>query len=376
MPAPDFLPRYLNRAHELCLLHHDVLVEILRSGQAHGAFEERFQFRSEADRKAFDEAGDVFAWLEQTRTLVERGRFIRRTVFPALLSDFLHFVYEALAASRKAKLTVTYALLRKPLQVSLGVLETLAVSPEEFVRTLSEDPLGLRPAKAGGVDHHIKRVAKVLSLLNEEDRFDPEFLAQLRYDKSCEDSFDGTCNKAMHLFTQHEAIRTERLNINFVFTNDDGRQTQWYFIYSRLPYILYYARLLIEHLFAEFSRTDPTYLADMERRLGAATVLWGPAIEKLYQHSAIDKFVHATAVRIVEECVTKGTRTPTPQDLVRMRESGALPGESRAITAIRHIRYKGLSAAASAVSRGGQITLRVRRILHQLHTSLRDNAGK
>lgn len=326
MKVTDFLPLYLRPAHELCLQHHDVLVEMLRSGEKNGVFSARLEFRDHADREAFENAQNILEWLAQTRTLTERGAVIRATVFPALLSDFLHFIYEALAASKKAKVTVAYALLRKPLQDTLGVLEQLVLDLDCFTDTFSDDPAKLRPSKAGGLEPHKKRIAAVLELMGESDRFDHEFLATLRYDKASEDSFDSACNKALHLITDHKAIRTEPLNFNFIFTNDEGRQTQWYYIYSRLPYILYYARLLFEHILKDISRTDPVYLADMERRLAAATILWAPAIDTSYEHHAIDRFVEVSEQRIVRECIAASRPVPTPADFVRMRETGALPG--------------------------------------------------
>jgi hypothetical protein len=87
----------------------------------------------------------------------------------------------------------------------------------------------------GGQEAHTRNIQKVLDTIGENGRFDAAYLAQLRYDKGATDGFDGICNKAMHLFTHHEAIRTEPMNINFIFSNWDSRRTQWSFIYSRLP---------------------------------------------------------------------------------------------------------------------------------------------
>jgi hypothetical protein len=112
----NFLPDYLRPAHDLCLLNHDILVELLRSGEQSGAFVETFRFHNDQDRQELEKTDDIFEWFERTGRTEDRSRFLRRAVFPALLSDFLHFVYEALETSRKAKLNVSYALIRKPLQ--------------------------------------------------------------------------------------------------------------------------------------------------------------------------------------------------------------------------------------------------------------------
>jgi len=334
-----FLPDYLVPAHNLCFLHHDVLVELLRSGEEVGSFDQTFELHDEADRQAFERAVDVFEWMENTKRKGERVALLRRTVFPAVLSDFLLFVYEALETSRKAKLNVSYALLRKPLQESLFLLETIATDADRFASHLMLDPLQLRAQKAGGLDAHTKRIAAVLCALEDGDRFDPAYLAQLRYDKMSEDGFDGLCNLAVHLFTEHKAIRTESLNINFVFSGWDDKLSQWHFLYSRLPYLLSYARSLVEHVYSSFEQTDPVYLADIGRRLSAGTLLWGAEIPDEYQNPMVQRFIDTTLAKLLTDCERNGYRRPTAADLVRMSGSGAWPGESWVRVRVRHAHY-------------------------------------
>jgi len=142
----------------------------------------------------------------------------------------------------------------------------------DFSNKLTENPLALRAKNYGGIEGHTKRIQSVLEILGEE-RFNAAYLAQLRYQKS-EDGFDGICNKSMHLFTEHKKIKTENMNINQIFSGTDSKKTQWYFLYSRLPYILFYARSLIEYICGTFSNTDPKYLSNIENRVMAATILW------------------------------------------------------------------------------------------------------
>lgn len=334
-----WIPDFLLPAHELCFLHHDIMVELLRSGEEEDSFSQRFRFRDDADRADFEHSADVFEWFERTRRERERTAFLRRIVFPALLSDLLHFVYEALESSRKAKLNVTYALIRKPIQENLFLMETIAADVNRFSEHLTNQPLKLRAQKAGGLEAHVRRISLVLDALDDQDRFDADYLARLRYDKGAEDGFDGVCNKAIHLFTEHKAIATEQLNVNFIFSGWDAKMTQWYYLYSRLPYLLDYTRLVVEHVYGQFERTDPVYLAEMDRRMMAATLLWGPAVAQHYRNEVLDCYVRATGERLIEQCIANGHALPTPHDLRRMKESGAFPGESRVRTKLRHARY-------------------------------------
>lgn len=112
------LPVRLDHAHHLCFLIHDVMLELLRSGELVGAFTHQFPL-SEAESRSLNQAVDIFEWIDEVGRQPERAPILRAVIFPALLSDFLHFIYEALQAARKGKLAVAYALLRKPLQDDL-----------------------------------------------------------------------------------------------------------------------------------------------------------------------------------------------------------------------------------------------------------------
>ena len=270
-------------AHQLCFTMHDVMTQLLVSGANASAFTMTFEFRDEADRSAFEEADDAFVWLDQSRCIDEREALLVTTIFPTVLTDVLHCFYEALEVSRKAKLTIAFMLVRKPLQESLFLLESVIVDRSDFAEKLTTDPVKLWSQTAGGVEVHVKRIQAVLDIIGEGHRFDAGYIAQLRYDKKAPDGFDGACNKAMRLFfTSHEAIRTEPLNINFIFSGMDAKLTQWSYFYRRLPYLLAYMHRIVEHVCATIAPTDPIYLHDMDRRISALVLLWWETVEPPY----------------------------------------------------------------------------------------------
>jgi hypothetical protein len=157
----------------------------------------------------------------------------------------------------------------------------------------------------------------------------PPTLAQLRYDKSAEDGFDGICNKAIHLFTSHRAIATEKMNINFIFSDWGSKETQWAYIYSRLPHVLTYAYQLVEYICAGISPTAPEYLDEIQRRIAAHTILWGHSLEESYREPRLETFFVKSKEWLDTHCAKAGFRTPNDHDLVRMIATGAMPGESR-----------------------------------------------
>jgi hypothetical protein len=250
-------------------------------------------------------------------------------VFPAILSDLLHCVYEALETSRKAKLHVSYMLLRKPIQENLYVLEAVIADRAGFARKLTEDPIQLWSQGAGGRDAHTRNIATVLTAIGDDGRFDAGFLAQLRYDKSTEDGFDGICNKAIHLFTSHQAIATEKMNINFIFSDWESKESQWAYIYSRLPYVLAYAYQIVEYVCAGISPTWPEYLDEIQRRIAAHAILWGQPLDEPYREPRLETFIAKNRQWLDSHCVKAGFHAPNELGLVRMITTGAMPGESR-----------------------------------------------
>lgn len=351
-----WLPQEFMRGHELAFLLHDVLGEVLRSAEQQGLLIERMPLRDDADRDALEAAGDVFEWLETTGRTAERAQLFRRAVVPAVLSDSLHFIYEALESSRKAKLTVAYSLLRKPLQENLFILESIALDLDGFAQKFVSDVLGLRSQKSGGVEVHARRIRKLLDILGAGGRFDADYIAQLRYDKDAEDGFDGACNQATHLITSKDQLRTDKMNLNFVFSGWDAKKTQWSFFYSRLPYLLAYWLTLTEHIYSKMSATDPVYLGDIARRQQAATVLWARTLRDPYLAEPLARFGDAAHADLLAACHSAGWREPSERDLLRMRATGAWPGEPPYRVHARHIRYSALAAVRRLRARVAAVT--------------------
>jgi len=302
------------------------MVELLRSGEEHGIFNTIISFADGADSVAFEQAEDIFVWLEEKQKISERADILRVVVFPAILSDMLHFIYEALESSRKAKLNVTYALLRKPLQENLFILESIARDSVGFAEQLATDPLRLRATKMGGSVVHSQLIGGLLQKLGVEDQFDAQYLAQLRYEK-CDDGFDGICNTAMHLFTEHPKIRTENLDINFIFSSWDHKFSQWAYLYSRLPYILAYTREVVEHVCESIAPTCPQYLEDLSLRVAASSALWWKSIPERYKSHKLEQYAKVQQLMLEQYYVKRGLRLPPASQL----ECIALKGPRRSL---------------------------------------------
>lgn len=198
-----------------------------------------------------------------------------------------------------------------------------------FVNNLESNQSCLQPKITGGVVGHEKRISKILDSFSFNGILDPKYIAQLRYDKSSNDSFDGICNKAMHLFTGHHSIKTEDSNINFIFSGGKGLPSQWKYFYSRLPYLLFYIYLVVEHVLEGIAPTSELYILDMMRRISAQFILASLDIEEQYATDENDKLVSSLSAWLFEHCAESDYPKPDLGDLTKMAEVGCFPKEAQ-----------------------------------------------
>jgi hypothetical protein len=119
------------------------------------------------------------------------------------------------------------------------------------------------------------------------------------------------------------------MNINFIFSNWDSKESQWSFLYTRLPYVMTYAYYIVETVCAGISPTSPAYLEEMKRRLAAHALLWSATLDETYASGPLLIFAFKHREWLFEHCRANGYPAPEFKDLVRMRATGAFPGESR-----------------------------------------------
>lgn len=320
----EILDSKFEPSHDLCFLIHDIMVQLLNSAESQKAFNQFIDLTDKESKSLDHTEQHIIDWLEENQKYQESSLVIRSTVLPALLSDMMHCIYEALQASRKGKLTISYMLIRKPLQESLFVLESMVLDRKQFIEDFTSDQKKLSPSSVGGIDGHISRIEQVLDKFDSpvSDCFDAKYIAQLRYDKSIDDSFDGICNKAMHLFTSRKTLKTESRNINFIFARGEQFPSLWAFLYSRLPYLLYYIYHLVEHVCTELAPTYPSYLEHMNRWIASKLLIAHPCVEERYKNEHLDKLFISLATWLENDCIANGYVGLDDIDLKKLSETG------------------------------------------------------
>lgn len=251
-----FIPDEHYFSHKYCFLLHDLLTDIVVQGEKDGIFNIHVKLKDEETRKQFEEKSgrDFVDWLEQNGFELDVIMLIYKTVCLGLLSDLCHFVYEALKNSEKGKLTIAYALLRKPFVENLFYLEWLLADPVDFLKKFKGGEISALEIYNVTPERKKEIIKKAMEEADSKYWADHELIYELRYNKSSEQSFQSVWQQANHLITAARQYRTESTNFNFVFSGIEEKESQWTFLYSYLPILLHHAYEVVEALIANFAK--------------------------------------------------------------------------------------------------------------------------
>jgi hypothetical protein len=191
------------------------------------------------------------------------------------MSDFCNFVYESLSCSQKAKMTVAYALLRKPFKENLLLLEWLLADRDGFLSAfMQENPKDLS-VDAIILDQKKEIIEKAVALAEVPTLLDAHRLYELRYHKSEDEGFEKLWHKATHLVTTFREFRTECQNLNWVFAqHPDDRLSQWTHFYTFVPAVLYHAFGVMKALTSTLGKRDDPAQSWKQLKMLAGLMLW------------------------------------------------------------------------------------------------------
>ncbi|OGS20068.1 MAG: hypothetical protein A3J83_03605 [Elusimicrobia bacterium RIFOXYA2_FULL_40_6] len=242
-----FLPKKYKDLHNPCFYFHDILAKIVVEGERKKLFNTIIKSENYEDSKSSEKCKEnIFEWLKTKGYKKEMELILIRQILLATLSDFCHYVYEALKCSEKGKLSITYTLLRKPFKDTLLIYEWILADRNKFLDCFQLDP---EHYDIGNIDQACKKdyITKSLGLIKYKT-FNADFIYDIRYSKKIHYGLEGLWNRANHIVTTCEHYKTESMNLNFVFSNNIDKEKQWHHLYILLPSLLFYTIEVVQAL--------------------------------------------------------------------------------------------------------------------------------
>lgn len=272
---PYYLPDKYTFRHNYVFFLYNILVKIVKSGEANGIFQYVFELKDAKHIEKIEQLTqeDILDFLLNNGYENEANELIKRQIFDAVLSDFLQFVHNALLTSEKAQLSVAFALLRKPFKDNLLILEWLLGNPDDFFQNFKS----IDSHKTVAIDK-IDKEKKIEIIADAIDKTEKPFLPadfiyELRYDKTKHYGFEQIWNKANHIITSNRNYATEDLNLNFVFTQESGKISQWEAFYYTLPSLLLHTIFVCDSQYKIFSNGESVIDTELSIRLMSSYVL-------------------------------------------------------------------------------------------------------
>lgn len=195
----------------------------------------------------------------------------------SLLADMANFIYEAIHIAQKGKMTVAYALLRKPFTDQLCMLEQLLTdrtgSIDRFFHDgtpSAYDPSAVEINKLALIKNSM---ALIDGLLLQED-----FIYEIRYDQGSKLGISSLSNQALHMVTNHRKNRTQPQNLNMIFNPSGSIDGQWSRFYTIVPMLMIYTASVVDGIvFGLIPNKDKKRELKMLRRFIGTILLFNDA---------------------------------------------------------------------------------------------------
>lgn len=245
-----YLPEEFQRHHKSCEFLLYQIEDFVVKDEYRKLRVKSLQFKEEPD---FLEGEHILDYLLRSGEHDKHSEIITSNILNALIADICQFMQIALFASLQKRLTVTFALIRKPFVYNLLVILRLYFTSDFLDRFNNEEKFDT--AKLSEDD--IKELLRV----SEDALFSKSIKAADIYDivfnPASPDSIKNMSNKALHPSTTlNKNNLTEIQNLNFVFSTEKSIETQWDYLYRKLPLLLLYLNEVLEFIVFDHLKVD------------------------------------------------------------------------------------------------------------------------
>ncbi len=251
------LPKYkpsikFDFVHQFCFYLHDIWVKLLKEWTKDKKFDTKF-----VDLDWIGEE-DLEVYLKNHWREKEWYCALIRMMIPSLIWEFSNYIHTALVAAEKAKTSVTYSLLRKPMKDILYIIEYLVARPYECIENFMSEDGHCMLDLTSKLWKEQKLTISSEAMEKSWGHLDPAFIHDLLFDKKLDYWLEQWRSRAHHLITSFDAYKTGKWALNFVFSTKDDVESHLNHIYWLLPLLLFHYVLLIRHIWKTYCEPNPS----------------------------------------------------------------------------------------------------------------------
>ncbi len=249
------LPENYWDKQNFCWYIHDIILSIFNNCIENNRMDYEIKFKNKLHAQEFETSEDIFDWLYKNGYGNNADIILGKRIFHAILADMLNFIYESLNTIEKGKITVSLALLRKPLRDNLLYLEWLLGSSKEFIKLVNNSEIDKYAIENVNKHKKINIIKNAINKIDNKDYFDvlnEDVYFDLRYNKAAGNSLQLVWDRANHLVTTRPHHRSNEFN--FVFLDNELHLDYIQYYYSQVPHLLFYTYNIIIKLYEKFFR--------------------------------------------------------------------------------------------------------------------------
>jgi|GEM_PF-1489043 len=286
------LPKKYRSVNNLCAVIYDQFTGILKSNIFLSHTKVEFAIdpaKQQLVNELFNDSVHALDFLKANGLDDELTDMLTKHITLSVLGDFVNFIYESISCAQRGKMSVAYALLRKPLTDELLIFEQLLYDRADFVRRFFHvgDPKQYDPGLANLDRKQI--ITNVFTKAQPNGFFNAELIYNLRYDKNTPSGLNGITNRALHIVTTHPSYRTDDQELNFVFSNTEDYHRYWQHYFYFVPVLLIYSAMIVDELVFGWMPgfEDLKAVRDLQRMIGllnwSRTMQTGRSAKKYYK---------------------------------------------------------------------------------------------
>lgn len=259
------LPDKFHAKHDFCL---GLINEIEKFVIEEEYSELKLQTINIEGRPLIDKDEHILDYLLRIGERDIHDKYLTNYIIYGLLLDILYFIKEALSASTKKRLTVSFSLIRKPFVYDLVVLLRVFFTSDFLIDFSSKEKFDSTEILTSEKDLlkliELSTSTLLTTSITKEDIYD--FI----FNQEEPDSLINISNKALHPSTTRKKQNLTGIqNLNFIFSNPKDIDVQWEYFYTRLSVLLIYLVEVCDFIIGhQLDLDDSFYAKRIEERMG------------------------------------------------------------------------------------------------------------